>query len=124
MQNKMSATRANFMLAYEKYVNSRPEKVSRLELLAFMEKMGGTIGPSGQELKFPAWMTNSKQYQAERGSYYLPWDDLDAFLKVNPSATPASKMKSNKKKEDPAIETAEATEAVEVSQTSEIQETV
>ena len=93
MKNKMSATRANFMLAFEKYNGSRPEKITRIELLAFMGKHKGQIGPSGQELKFPAWMTNSKQYQADRGSYYLPWDDLDAFLKINPSATPSSKIK-------------------------------
>ena len=105
-KNEMSAIRANFMLSYEKFRGKRDATVTRKEIDAFMSSLApGAVGPSGQVLKYPSWLTNGDMYRSGRGEYALPWAELDAFLVVNPTVTPASLIKKDKKKkEEPAME--------------------
>jgi len=106
MTNKgnMSAIRANFMLAYEKYVGSRPRTIDRKGIDAFKSSWKeGEVGPNGMLLKAPSWLTSSNHYKDGRGEFVLPWDELDAYLASNPEATPATilRKKSSANKATP-----------------------
>ena len=98
LNGNMSSIRASFMIAFERWYGSRPEKVTRKDLDDFMKAVPpGHLGPSGQALKYPSWLTNGDMYRAGRGEYAMPWTDLDAFLKVNPNVTPATQLRKTAK---------------------------
>lgn len=87
-ETSMSRIRANWMGALEIYLNSRPETISRKEILDFMDhvKNNSVSGPLGLPLKAPSWLTNDpndKYASSTRGSYILPWTDYDTFVKSN-----------------------------------------
>lgn len=99
LKGNMSSTRANFMMAYQSYAGTRDETITRKQIDTFMAQLTpGQIGPSGQALKHPSWLTNSNQYRDSRGTYVLPWADLDAYLADNPNATPATILARQSKK--------------------------
>lgn len=88
----MSTVRANWMLAFRAKYGER-QVVTRPQLLEFYESHGGdtteTRGPQGLVLRFPSWLTNGKPNPYKvgdaRGVYRLPWNELNAFLALDPN---------------------------------------
>ena len=81
-KNGMSRIRINFLLALEAAYRSRPATITRLELQQFVDSCTGN-GPLGMRVSFPSWLTNGNPnpYKASRGSFTLPWNQLDAYQK-------------------------------------------
>ncbi len=90
---EMTNVRANWLLAYESSVNSRPAKITRKEITDFMDANKGKKGPLGLTLRAPSWLTNDPdgKYNDSRGVYRMPWDELEAYQQIvkNNSGTPA-----------------------------------
>lgn len=89
MANKsMTSIRMNFMLALSAWLSSqgldpRPVNIERRQLVAFEATWSeGQVGPTGQPLHSPSWLTTEEQYRVSRGIYRLPWDALDAHQAV------------------------------------------
>lgn len=79
-KNGMSRIRINFLLALEAAYRARPATMTRLELQQFVDSCTGN-GPLGMRVSFPSWLTNGNPnpYKASRGSFTLPWEQLDTY---------------------------------------------
>lgn len=86
-KSNMSATRANYMLAFEK-AHGRLPQVTRKQLVAFDHSLAfNSSGPMAKTLRWPAWLTGEKRYRVVgtdgkvvRGVFRMPWEDFDAYI--------------------------------------------
>jgi hypothetical protein len=81
---EMTNVRANWLLAYEASVGSRPSQITRKEITDFMEANKGKKGPLGLTLRAPSWLTNdpNSKYNVSRGVYRMPWDELETYQEI------------------------------------------
>jgi len=84
----------NFLAAFEA-VHGQPDYVSRQTLLEFCEKHGGTSGPFGHTIRWPAWLTynqgTDRPYKSlRRGQFRMTaaWEEYNAWRSQRNVATP------------------------------------
>lgn len=102
---RMTKVRANFMKYWESQYGRKPS-VTRQELRDDKGLQTFIVGPLGLTLSYPAWLTNYGEYTTGVGTYSLPWDAYDTFMKMKypSSADPGDKADKGKSVSDVSSE--------------------
>lgn len=90
----MLRVRANFLSYLESFLGKRPATITRKELMAVVDSYNNGIGPYGLLLRWPSWLTSNPDFRNSRGSYNLPWEDLEIYENEVKAKVEASTVKA------------------------------